>query len=104
MPPLPSDDAASQYALNGAAVELVDLSEYSSQPPAGERHCQALFTTVCVRNLKLSTHSTTAPSFPVVHNQLLCLADVEGEVVVLAPHCQTSDLLPKGCLIVSDQS
>jgi hypothetical protein len=24
-------------------------------------------------------------SFPVVHDQLLCLADVEGEVVVLAP-------------------
>jgi hypothetical protein len=34
------------------------------------------------------------PPFPVVHNQLLCLADVEGEVVVLAPHCQVSDPLP----------
>ena len=26
------------------------------------------------------------PQFPVVHYQLLCLADVEGEVVVLAQH------------------
>ena len=38
--------------------------------------------------------------FPVVHNHLLCLAHIEGEVVVLAPHCQFSDLLPIGCLIV----
>ena len=41
------------------------------------------------------------PPFPVVHDQLLCLADSEGEVVVLAPHCQVTDLLPIGCLIVS---
>ena len=40
------------------------------------------------------------PPFPVVHNQLLCLAHIEGEVVVLAPHCQFSDLHPIGCLIV----
>ena len=40
------------------------------------------------------------PLFPVVHDQLLYLADVEGEVVVLAPQCQVSDLLPVGCLIV----
>ena len=33
------------------------------------------------------------PPFPVVHDQLLCLGDVEGEVVVLAPHCQVFDLL-----------
>jgi hypothetical protein len=38
--------------------------------------------------------------FPVVHDQLLCIADVEGEVVVLAPHCQVTDLLPICCLIV----
>ena len=45
------------------------------------------------------------PLFPEVHNQLLCLADVEGEVVVLAPHCQVSLLLPIGCLIInSDQA
>ena len=43
--------------------------------------------------------------FPVVHDQLLCLALIEGEVVVLAPHCQFSDLLPIGCLvIVGDQA
>ena len=61
------------------------------------------------RNLKLSTCSTTAPvdenggvlspPFPVVHNHLLCLDHVEGEVV-LSPHGQVSDLLPIGCLIV----
>ena len=45
------------------------------------------------------------PLFPIVHDQLLCLADVEGEVVVLAPYRQVPDLLPVGCLIVfSDQS
>ena len=43
--------------------------------------------------------------FPVVYDQVLCLADVEGEVVVLAPHCQVSDLFPIGCLIiVGDQA
>ena len=40
------------------------------------------------------------PLFPVVHNHLLCLDHVEGEVVVLAPHSQVSDLLPIGRLIV----
>ena len=40
------------------------------------------------------------PLFPVVHDHNLCLADVEGEVVVLAPHCQVSELLPIGCLII----
>ena len=45
------------------------------------------------------------PLFPVVHNHLLCLDHVEGEVVVLAPHSQDSDLLPIGCLvIVGDQA
>ena len=44
------------------------------------------------------------PPFPVVHNQLLGLTHVEGEVVVLAPDCQVSDL-PIGCLIiVGDQA
>ena len=28
------------------------------------------------------------PPFPVVHDQLLCPPHIEGEVVVLAPHCQ----------------
>ena len=40
------------------------------------------------------------PPFPVVHNHLLCLDHVEGEVAILAPHGQVSDLLPIGCLIV----
>ena len=42
------------------------------------------------------------PPFPVVHNNLLCLDHVEGEVVVLAPRGQVSDLLPIGCLIIVD--
>ena len=40
------------------------------------------------------------PLFPVVLNHLLCLDHVEGEVVVLSPHAQVSDLLPIGCLVV----
>ena len=44
-------------------------------------------------------------SLPVVHDQLLCFADVEKQVVVLAPRCQGSDLLSVGLLIVaSDQA
>ena len=40
-----------------------------------------------------------------VHNHLLCLEHAEGEVVVLAPHGQVSDLLPIGCFaIVGDQA
>jgi hypothetical protein len=42
--------------------------------------------------------------FLVVHNKILCLAHVEGEVVVLAPNCQVNALLLVGCLIVSDQT
>ena len=45
------------------------------------------------------------PPFPVVHDHLLCLAHFEEEIVVLAAHCQVSDLLPVACLIVvSDQA
>ena len=35
-----------------------------------------------------------SPLSPIVHDQLLGLTDIEGEVVVLAPHCRVSDLLP----------
>ena len=64
----------------------------------GKRSCYALFTTVWVC---VHVHSLVlAPLFPVFHNQLLCLADVKGEVVVLAPHCQVSDLLYIGCLVI----
>ena len=45
----------------------------------------------------------SARRFPVVHDWLL--AHIEGDVVVLAPLCQLSDLLPIGCLIiVGDQA
>ncbi len=40
-------------------------------------------------------------SFPIVHSQLLCFADFEMEVVVLAPRYQGSDFLSVGCLIVA---
>jgi hypothetical protein len=43
-----------------------------------------------------------SPLFPVVHNHLLCLDHVEGEVIILAPYGQVSDLLPIGCLVVVD--
>ena len=91
----------------------------------GKMCCCALFMIVLVcldhysllvkwtplRNLKLLTRSTTASLMLmgacsarlflyVVHDQLLCLAHTEGEVVVLAPHCQFSDLLPIGRLSV----
>lgn len=39
-------------------------------------------------------------SFTVVHNQPLCFANVEMEVVILALRCQGSDLLTVGHLIV----
>ena len=41
-----------------------------------------------------------SPPFPVAHNHLFCLDHVEGEVVVLAPHGQVSDLLPIDCLVI----
>ena len=90
----------------------------------GKRRCRALFTTVLVcwdhdrflvmwtlGNLKLSkplhnmsidvNRGMLGSPFPVVHDQLLCLANVEGDVFVLAPHWN----LPIGCLIVvSDQA
>ena len=67
------------------------------------------------RNMKLSTCSNIAPlivngglfgpPFTVDHDQLFCVAHIEGEGVVLAPHCQVSDLLSIGRLIVvSDQA
>ena len=90
------------------------------------RSCRALVTTVLVcldhdsllvmwkpRNLVSSLlhyspvdeNGVELNPFYVVHNHLLCLVHVEGEVVILAPHCQVSDLLPIGCLIfVGDQA
>ena len=45
-----------------------------------------------------------SPLFPVVHNHLLCLDYIEGEVVFLASYSQVSDH-PIGCLvIVGDQA
>ena len=86
--------------------------------------CRALFTTVLVcldHDRSLSKELETldplhygpvdingslfGPAFPVVHDQLLCFPQIQGEVVVQAPHCQFSDLHPIGGLIVvSDQA
>ena len=89
----------------------------------GNRFCRALFTAVLMclyhssfvgdvdtKELKAlnllhyipvdENGGVLGPPFPVVHNHLLCLDHVEGEVVVLAPDDQVSDLLPIGCLIV----
>ena len=40
------------------------------------------------------------PPFPVVHNHLLCPDHVKGEVVVLEPHSQVSDIIPIRCLVI----
>jgi hypothetical protein len=40
-----------------------------------------------------------SPLFPVVHNHLLCLDYIEGEVVFLASYSQVSDH-PIGCLVI----
>ena len=121
---LPYQAVMQPDALDGAAVEpFEDLKTHAKW---GNRFCRALITTVLVcldhvhllvmwkaRNLKLSSCSTTAqlnggvlgPPFPVVHNHLLCLDHIEGEVAVLAQHGQVSDLLPIGCLsVVNDQA
>jgi hypothetical protein len=41
------------------------------------------------------------PPFPVIHKNVLCLDNVEGEVDVLAPHGQISDLF---LIVVRDQA
>jgi hypothetical protein len=63
----------------------------------GKRCCCALFTTVLVcldHDRSLVELEALDPlhysHYNVVHNKLLCLTDIEGEVVVLAPHCQVS--------------
>jgi hypothetical protein len=38
--------------------------------------------------------SVFPPLLPEVNNQLFSLADIKGEVVVLAPQCQFTSLLP----------
>ncbi|XP_062902338.1 uncharacterized protein LOC134345510 isoform X7 [Mobula hypostoma] len=37
---------------------------------------------------------------PVIHNQLLCFCDIEGDIVFLTPLCQGDDFLSVGCLII----
>ena len=92
----------------------------------GNRFCRALFSTVLVcfhhdsllvmwtpRNPLNPLHYSPVdvngglfgPPFPVLHDQLICLVHTEGEVVVLAPHCQFSDLIPIVRLtVVCDQA
>ena len=56
-------------------------------------------TTVVSSELNEGVRVVLGPPFYEVHDQFLCLTDIEGEVVVQAPHYQVSDL-PIGCLIV----
>jgi hypothetical protein len=93
----------------------------------GKRVCRALFLTLLVcldhdRSFDVDAEELEAldqlyfspvdvnggalgPLFPLVHNHLLCIADIEGEVFGLAPHCQVSDMLLIGSLnIVSDEA
>ena len=123
---MPSGDAAIQEALDGEAVEPFEDARAhakSFQPPEGEKERQFPLNDCAVvcepcnslvmwapRTLKLSTRFTTAfvnvngdvlsLLFPVVHYQHLGLTDVEEEAVVLAQHCQITDL-SVGCLISS---
>jgi hypothetical protein len=109
---IPSDDADSEDAPNGASVALFDDSFPNLfSLLRGKRHCCALFTSflsdVDTKELEALDplhHSPInvnwavlgLPLFPVVHDQLLCLSGVKGEVIVLAPHSQVTDLLPIG--------
>ena len=91
----------------------------------GNRLCRALFMTVLVYldhvslldvdtkelealnllhySLVDKNGSMLSPHFPVVHSHFLSLDHVEGEMVILAPHGQVSDLFHMGGLIVVDE-
>ncbi len=85
---IPGSDAAIQDTLYGAPLKV---AEYPGAHFVQEEPIWVfLWWCWCGESLSL----------PVVQNQLLCCADVEMEVVVLAPRCQGSDLLS----VVSDQT
>ena len=122
---IPGSDATRQGALDGAAEKpFEDLRTHakSFRSPEGEwvllcplhdclgvlGPCQFVDD---VDAKELSTWSTTAMSMRMGACSLLLflqssnISFVEGEVVVLALHCQVSDVLHIGCLIVvSDQA
>ncbi len=79
---IPGGDAAGQNALLSAGVEWVeDVGTHSKFPQAPEemRRCCAIST---------------------IHLKLLSFADVEWEVVFLAPACQSMHLFSVGRLII----
>ena len=110
---IPSSDADSHNALDGAAVELLEDSRTHAkyfQPLEGEEALPCPFhNCVCVcgpcevlsdvyanelEALDLLHNSSVnmdggvlSPLCTIVHGQLIGLTDIEGEVVVLAPHC-----------------
>jgi len=49
---------------------------------------------------RFDEHTEELLSLPEVHDHLLSLADIEGEVIALAPCCQVPDLLSVGGLII----
>ena len=62
------------------------------------KECEALNLLHCIP--VDANGGVLGPLFPLVHNHLLCLGHVEGDVVVPEPHGQVSDRLSMGCLVV----
>ncbi len=65
------------------------------------RNLKLLTLSLCPNPINVDGDVFFSLLLPVVHKQLLCFADAEMEVVVLAPRCQGSDLLSVGHLIVA---
>ncbi|CAB1457121.1 unnamed protein product [Pleuronectes platessa] len=110
---IPGGDAASQDALYGAPVEVAENPGVHVELPDGVfvMGPGQVISDVDPEELEAADSLHLGPvdgeggvffssSLPVVHDQLLRFADVEMEVVVLAPRCQGSDLLSVGLLIV----
>ncbi len=116
---IPGVDAASQDTLYGVPVEVAEYPGVHAEPPQPAEEEELLSSCLCddvcvvSPGLFLTDVDPAEPeatdflhyhpidgdrgvffflSLPVVHNQLLCFADVEMEAVVLASRCQDSDL------------
>ncbi|XP_051558545.1 uncharacterized protein LOC127443737 [Myxocyprinus asiaticus] len=128
---VPGRDAASQDALYSAGVEPCEDVAVHSKLPQPSQEEEALMSLLhndfsvdgpCEFLSDVDTQELEAADslhwcsidgdgtvFSVfsseVHHKLLCLTDVEGEVVLLTPVCQGVHLLSVGCfIIVSDQT
>ena len=120
---VPGGDTARQDALNGASVKVCEGQAKFVQPPEFEEALlRLLHNTVCVGGpfqIVSDVYAEEPAAFhllhcgpvdvdgvvllqlsPEVHDQLLCVVDVEGEVIFLASLRQGPHLLPVGCLVV----